>query len=166
LSKKWLPLLMLLILLAGCELVAVTPDTVTPTAEAIDGESARVINIIDGDTVDVLIEGVEYRVRYIGINTPERDEVCYADATNANAALVEGQTVTLVRDVSETDRYDRLLRYIYLADGTFVNASLVRDGYAEAVQYPPDTANADLFNDLEREARAADRGCHPTGIFD
>lgn len=130
-----------------------------------EGELAIVEDIIDGDTIDVDINGVGYRVRYIGVNTPERDEDCYRDATNANAGLVEGQTVWLVTDVSNTDRYGRLLRYVYVGD-VFVNAMLVAQGYAEAREYRPDTGFAEYFNDLEIEARNAERGCWPTGVFD
>lgn len=104
-------------------------------------------------------------MRYIGIDTPERDDPCYAEASNANAALVAGRSVRLVKDVSETDRYGRLLRYIYV-DGVFVNETLIREGWAEAVEFPPDTAYASQFYRLEREARAAGLGCHPTGVFD
>lgn len=157
-------LLIAALLLSGCDdLLDLTPAPGGGTAP--EGESARVINIIDGDTIDVLIDGVEYRVRYIGVNTPERDEVCYQDATDANAALVEGQTVTLVMDVSETDRYGRLLRYIYVGD-VFVNEALVRDGWAESRRYPPDTAHYDELEALEAAARSANLGCHPTGVFD
>lgn len=129
------------------------------------GETARVINIIDGDTIDVDMNGVTYRVRYVGINTPERDEVCYGEATGANAALVGGRTITMVRDESNTDRYGRLLRYIY-ADGIFVNAQMVAEGWAEAVEYQPDDAQTAYLRQLEVEARNGSRGCHPTGIFD
>ena len=128
------------------------------------GETATVSRVIDGDTIDVLLNGQQVRVRYVGMNTPERDEVCYQDALNANRALVEGQTVTLVRDVSNTDRFDRLLRYIYVGN-TFINAEMVRQGWAEVVSYPPDTAQFNNFRSLEIEARDANRGCHPTGIF-
>ncbi len=152
-------------LLAGCQLIDGLEAPPRSGSPAPAGEVGRVVNVIDGDTIDVLIDGVRSRVRYIGINTPERDEACYREATRANARLVDGQTVTLVRDVSETDRFGRLLRYVYV-NGQFVNEILVREGYAEAVQYPPDTAHARLFNDLERAARAANLGCHPTGVFD
>jgi hypothetical protein len=104
-------------------------------------------------------------VRYIGVNTPERGEPCYREATDANAALVDGQTVRLAPDRSDTDRNGRLLRYVYAGE-TFVNAQLVRDGYAEARRYPPDTAQAELLEQLEAEARAANRNCYATGIFD
>lgn len=129
------------------------------------GETATVVDIIDGDTIDVMLDGQRERVRYIGMNTPERDEPCYTEATAANAALVRNKTVTLVKDKSETDIYDRLLRYVYVGD-TFVNAELVREGYAEAVLYEPDDAHYDEFLNLEREARNLNIGCHPTGIFD
>ncbi len=110
------------------------------------------------------MNGQRFRVRYIGINTPERDEPCSDAAKNANARLVNGRMVTLVRDVSNTDRYGRLLRYIYVGN-TFVNEVLVRDGFAENSVWAPDTRYAHHFRALEAEARAAGRGCHPTGVF-
>lgn len=128
-------------------------------------ETARVVRVIDGDTIDVDLNGQRTRIRYVGVNTPERDEVCYQEAMNANRALVEGQTVRLVRDASNTDRYDRLLRFVYVGD-TFVNAELVKQGYAEAVLYEPDDGFHDEFVEYERQAARAGRGCHPTGIFD
>lgn len=136
-----------------------------PSGGNISGDTARVVRVIDGDTIDVTIGGTEYRVRYVGANTPERDEPCYRDAVDANKALVEGKTVTLVRDTSDTDRYDRLLRYVYVGD-LLVNAELIRTGYAEAVLYAPDRQFYDEFIRLEREARQRNVGCHPTGIFD
>lgn len=129
-----------------------------------DSDTARVIRVIDGDTIDVSINGAEYRVRYVGVNTPERGEPCYSEATAANANMVLNQTVRLVKDTSDTDRYDRLLRYIYVGD-TFVNRELVAQGYAEAVLYQPDDQYFDTFANLERDAAQAGRGCHPTGIF-
>lgn len=153
-------LLIVLLLLA----VACTNDSATPPGN-VQGETAQVTRIIDGDTIDVRLNGISYRVRYIGVNTPESDEPCYAEAAAANAALVENKTVTLVKDVSETDQFGRLLRYIYV-ENTLINADLVRNGWAESVEYPPDTARAAEFRGLEGEAAAANRGCHPTGIFD
>lgn len=127
-----------------------------------DAEIAEVIWVVDGDTIEVLLDGVEYRVRYIGIDTPEFEETCYTEATNANAAFVEGQDVYLVKDVSETDRFDRLLRYIYVpANGGFVqvNEALVAAGYARAVEFPPDTSFADVLNAAEADAAGASVGC-------
>ena len=137
--------------------------TISPTAIPHD-EQATVTRVIDGDTIEVLMNATTHRVRYIGMNTPETYETCADEATRANAALVEGRTVVMIRDVSETDRYGRLLRYVYV-DDTFVNAELVRDGFAEAADYPPDIANSELFHTLEAEARSAQIGCHPTGVF-
>lgn len=133
----------------------------TPT---LPGEAAIVTRVIDGDTIAVSIGGVEYVVRYIGVDTPERNDPCGPEAAAANAALVEGQTVWLVKDVSETDRYGRLLRYVFVG-GVFVNEQLVRDGWARSRRYPPDTAFADRFDRLAAEAQAAGLGCWPTGAF-
>jgi len=79
-----------------------------------------VIVVIDGDTIDVEIDGEVHRNRYIGVNTPERNEDCYDEASEANSLMIEGKSVRLVKDKSETDRYGRLLRYVYAGD-TFVN---------------------------------------------
>lgn len=158
---------MLLIVMA-CVLVACeTLETAVLDSSntACIGECGLVVNVVDGDTIDVLINGTEYRVRYVGINTPERDEVCYNDATAANAALVQGQTVRMEIDQSETDRFGRLLRYIYVGD-TFVNRQLIADGYAEVVLYRPDDEYYDDFRRFEVNAARLGLGCHPTGIFD
>jgi len=154
----------------------IDPNIPTPTALTGGGsgeatplppgaEFASVTYVIDGDTIDVSVGGTPYRVRYVGINTPERDEPCYEEATNANRALVEDQIVVLVKDISETDQYGRLLRYIYVGN-TFVNAELVRAGWAEARRYEPDTTQYDFLNDLEGFAAQNNLGCWPTGVFE
>jgi endonuclease YncB( thermonuclease family) len=130
-----------------------------------DGDECDVTNIVDGDTIDVRCGEVGYRVRYIGVNTPERGESCYSDATQANADLVEGQRVLLVRDESNTDSFGRLLRYVYVGS-TFVNEALVSGGWAEAVLYEPDDRHYENFLQIEKQATAQGAGCHPTGIFD
>ena len=127
-----------------------------PTAAPSGEETAAVTNVVDGDTIDVNLNGAIVRVRYIGMDTPETGAPCGAEATNANAALVAGQTVRMVRDVSETDRYGRLLRYVYVGN-TFVNGALVAGGWAEAVDYPPDTAQSATLHSLM--AQGAGRGC-------
>ncbi|RJQ54073.1 MAG: hypothetical protein C4521_04260 [Actinobacteria bacterium] len=115
---------------------------------------AVVSRVIDGDTVE-LANG--RRVRYIGIDTPERGKPYCEEASSRNRRLVEGKRVKLVKDVSETDKYGRLLRYVYVGS-TFVNAALVRDGYAMAYTYPPDVKYADYFVWLQGQARTANRG--------
>ena len=128
-------------------------------------EIGRVTRVVDGDTIDVLIDGRTARVRYLQMNTPERDEPCYREATQANADLVQGETVRLVPDVELVDPFGRLLRYIFV-DDVLVNRVLVEQGYAEVALYPPNDKHYDEFALLEAEAAAAGRGCHPTGIFD
>jgi micrococcal nuclease len=86
-----------------------------------------------------MVDGQNYPLRYICIETPEQNEPYAEEATAANRNLVGGQTVYLEKDVSETDQYDRLLRYVYLPDGTFVNAELVRQGCVVAVSCPAGT---------------------------
>lgn len=124
----------------------------------ITGETAVVLDVIDGDTIDVEINGAEYRVRYIGVDTPERDEPFYEDASQYNRNLVAGETVTLVKDVSDTDQYGRLLRYVYRDDNLFVNAELIKAGYARVVTFPPDVSMAEFLGTLQAEARNEQRG--------
>ncbi|BCX03183.1 MAG: nuclease [Candidatus Roseilinea sp.] len=126
-----------------------------------DGEDARVVHVVDGDTIHVEIAGQTYRVRYIGIDAPESTTTteCFGrEATNFNRALVAGQRLRLERDVNDTDRYGRLLRYAYLPDGRMVNEVLVREGYALARSFPPDVKHQDRLRDAERDARQARRG--------
>jgi len=116
-----------------------------------------VTRVIDGDTI--VIEG-DYRVRYIGIDTPEIHpelEDYGMEAWQANRELVEGKEVRLERDVSETDKYGRLLRYVYV-DECMVNAELVKQGLAQAKAYPPDTKYQVYLEELESEAKHAGRG--------
>ncbi len=101
-------------------------------------------------------------MRYIGMDTPEVGERCAEEATRLNSDLVGGKRVRLEKDVSEADRFDRLLRYVWVGD-TFVNAELVRRGYAKAIAYPPDTRHQSTLARLESEARAARRGMWATG---
>ncbi|WP_376793275.1 thermonuclease family protein [Thermoflexus sp.] len=75
-------------------------------------QTAALIKVIDGDTIDVSIGGGAFRIRYIGIDTPEQGEPYYAEATEENRRLTEGKTLYLIKDVSETDRYGRILRYV------------------------------------------------------
>ena len=116
-----------------------------------------VIRVIDGDTIEV--SGGK-RVRYIGIDTPEIGESAQyygPEATLYNQSMVGGRKVFLEKDVSEKDRFGRLLRFVY-ADGILVNAELVREGYARAKLYPPDTGYSQCLAALEQEAKDNERG--------
>ena len=112
---------------------------------------------MDGDTIRVRIEGVVYPVRYIGVDSPEPGLDYSYEATQKNRELVEGKTVTLVRDFSETDQFDRLLRYVIVGE-VFVNNELVLSGVAQSKAYPPDTACQATFDEAQRTARSSKRG--------
>ncbi|WP_298818699.1 thermonuclease family protein [Chloroflexus sp.] len=114
-------------------------------------EEATLRKVIDGDTIEVVIGGRVERVRYIGVNTPERGQPFYREATNANATLLEGKPIRLARDVSDRDRYNRLLRYV-VADDRFVNLALVEQGMAQVATYPPDVRCVETFLAAQREA--------------
>ena len=142
-------------------------DTRSALADAATGadEIGLVTRVVDGDTIDVMLNGVNTRIRYLQMNTPERDYPCFDESGQANANLVEGKTVRLVADKELIDPFDRLLRFVYVED-VLVNRVLVEQGWAEVVLYPPNDLHYDEFLQLEQEAAAAGRGCHPTGIFD
>jgi len=137
---------------------------VPASATAAPGrETARVTRVIDGDTIDVELDGVIVRIRYIGMDTPETVDPsspveCFGpQGSERNQDLVEGRVVELEKDVSETDRFGRLLRYVYV-DGQMINEELVLDGYATAVTFPPDVKYQDRLADAERRAREGNRG--------
>ena len=132
--------------------------------------SARVVRVIDGDTIEVTIDGTEDDVRYIGVDTPETVKPgspveCYGpQASAANHRLVEGRTVRLVFGAERRDVYDRLLAYVYTetrgqpGGGGFVNAALVRQGYARTLEIAPNTEHAPLLRRLQAQAGRAGRG--------
>jgi micrococcal nuclease len=133
--------------------------------QAPRGLTGTVTRVVDGDTIHVDLAGTDETVRYIGMDTPESVKPgtpvqCFAKkASAANARLVRGEDVRLRFDVERRDRYGRLLAYVYRArDGAFVNAELVRDGYARTLTIPPNVRYADRFATLQRTAREAHRG--------
>ena len=135
----------------------------TSSADAFG--QGQVVRVIDGDTIGVRIGDRTERVRYIGVDTPESVKPgtpvqCYAKrASAANAALVAGRRVRLVGDVEHRDRYGRLLAYVYREDdGAFVNALLVRDGYARTLTIAPNVAHAAEFARLATTARRDGKG--------
>lgn len=166
-------------LLVSCSNHQIRLDTTAPAtfSEEPGGyEEATVTRVVDGDTIEVSVTGVvegpgagsarpggTYDVRLIGIDTPEsvhpqQPVECFGrEASAAAKALLEGESVKMVTDISDTDRYDRLLRYVYLG-AEMANARLVANGYAYAYTYPPDIRWSELFVQLQREARANGRG--------
>ena len=137
---------------------------------------ATVTNVVDGDTIDVkYAAGAELpatRIRMIGVDTPEvhgQTEPYGAEASAFTKEQLTGKTVWLEKDVSDTDRYGRALRYVWLTEPPaeptendvrqhMFNAILVLQGYAQASTYPPDVKYSNLFAQLQREAREAARG--------
>jgi micrococcal nuclease len=119
-------------------------------------ERAVVQRVVDGDTI--VISGGE-RVRMIGINTPESveeaGEVEYfgKEASKYTEEKLEGKTIYMEKDVSDRDDYGRLLRYIYLEDGTLYNEKIVKEGYAYAGTYPPDVKYNEILQAAEKYAR-------------
>ena len=147
--------------------VSTTRTAIRPSTGTV--ETARVVRVVDGDTLVVELNGREERLRYIGVDTPEtvrQDSPveCFGkEASQENARLVEGQTVELEKDISERDRFDRLLRYVYVTDPAtgerlFVNLELVARGFANVSTFPPDVRHEAEYRAAEREAREAGRG--------
>lgn len=116
-----------------------------------------VSRVVDGDTIEVSINNIAYKVRYIGMDTPEMDEEFGAIASAQNSDLVLGKNVVMVKDANETDRYDRLLRFV-LVGNTFINHELIKQGYAQAKSYPPDTSCDGMFSLAEQEAKTNNLG--------
>ena len=155
---------------AGSKLLAHPPKP----RFAAEREMAFVERAVDGDTLKL---SDKRRVRLIGVDTPElhysekllRDskrtrkdikeiQVLGAKAADFTRELCEGKHVRIETDVRKTDKYGRLLAYIYLEDGTFVNAKILEEGYGQVMTIPPDVKYADYFLKLEREARKSGKG--------
>ncbi|MEM7609775.1 MAG: thermonuclease family protein [Myxococcota bacterium] len=177
--------LMLMLSLLGCHEEHVLPvdppatappDESAPEAaapeEADSGEApeppadrvpVELASITDGDTLRVRLDGRSERVRLVGIDTPEtenspRGPQPFADeATDALRSLVRDRSLSLAFDTERRDRFGRLLAYLY-ADDTFVNAEMIREGWARPLTVPPNVRHAERFAALAAEARQARRG--------
>lgn len=115
----------------------------------------KVINVIDGDTLDL---NNSKRVRLSGINTPETGECYYEEAKNKLAELVLDKDVFLEKDISDEDKYGRLLRYVYI-DDSFVNSILVKEGYARVYdKYSYDTRRYNELKEVEFLAKENNLG--------
>ena len=126
---------------------------VLQNAERVVGKVTRVI---DGETIEVRVDKDIYTVRYIGIDAPNisgQKEYYANQAANKNSQLVQGKTVTLVRDTSDTDQSGNLLRYVFVND-TFVNFELIAQGFANAISRAPDNACASTFSSAQTIARS------------
>lgn len=129
-------------------------------------------HVVDGDTIDVIVDGREERVRLTGIDTPEvaheasgdrpaSPGECFGEeaTTFVEQLLPVGTPIRLERDVVGRDDYGRVLAYVYRADdGIFVNYEIVRQGYAQPLTIPPNVSFADLMVRAARDAERDDAG--------
>ena len=160
-----------LALAVGCGAAAEGPtiENPTPTVDgAVEelGPNAIVERVVDGDTIIVDVNGNRERVRLLGIDTPEsvsesRPDQCYGAESSAylSQLLPAGSDITLIRDIESRDKYDRLLAYVVrYSDQLFVNLDLVERGFADALNYEPNSYYRDLFASAEAQARADNVG--------
>src|SRR5215217_114304 len=157
--------LILVLAVLGVAVYTAAAGSPDPAPSAASASSGRVTRVVDGDTIHVMVGGRDESVRYIGVDTPESVKPgtpvqCFAKRASAyNERLVGGERVRVLRDAEARDRYGRLLAYVYRArDGLFVNAELVRRGYAQPLTVPPNVAHAGEFRRLAAAARRAGRG--------
>lgn len=133
-----------------------TPDQTVLDAGCIPQNTVRqdtqLVKVVSGDTIDVLIDGKLYTVRYIGIDALGSTEYIANSSRSKNYELVINKDLTLVKDATDTNPAGQLLRYV-LADGEFVNLGLVQEGYASAASSPPDTACDAAFKAAEEDAK-------------
>jgi micrococcal nuclease len=161
-KKTAVLLLLVLLSILACDL----EGTTTPVPPPDDAETFRVKEVVDGDTI--VLED-DTKIRYIGLNTPERDRPFYEEATKANRKLVENKEIRLEFDTVKIDQYGRTLAYVFARDSTappqgetFVNLELLRQGYANVFTVPPNVKYEERFREAEQEAREAGRGLWAT----
>lgn len=158
-SVAVLVILILVLLLGGRSGSSGGGDSEPPGGSA----EADVDRVVDGDTIEVDLDGHEEDVRYIGIDTPESVKPdspveCFGpEASERNHELVDGRRVRLVFDRERRDVYGRLLAYVYVGD-ELINAELLRGGYAQTLEIEPNTSHAEQFREIESDAAAAERG--------
>ena len=158
---RWIPVG----LVGACANAAAEPAP-SATADRVTQANAVVELVVDGDTVDVTIDGAGERVRLIGIDTPETKRPdtpveCFGpEATAFTQSLLPPDTpVRLERDVVGRDDYGRILAYVYrVSDGILVNYEIIRQGYARPLTIPPNVAHAELFVEAARAAERDDAG--------
>ncbi len=155
-----------LVVLAACTRAPGTTVPAPPGPAAAMQPNAVLEHVTDGDTIDVTVDGVDERVRLIGIDTPETKKPntpvqCFGPEATAftTSLLPVGTPLHLERDVEARDAYGRLLAYVYRSDdGLFVNLEIARRGFARALTIPPNTAHVDEFAAATRTAAAENIG--------
>ena len=145
-----------------------------PAGSANASEWHLVAKVIDGDTIDVLMDGKKVRVRLIGLDTPEivdprKPVQCFArEASDKAKQILSGQSVRLETDESQDtyDKYGRLLAYVYLSDGTNFNEYMIAEGYGHEYTYRLPYKYQSEFKAAEKEAREAKKGLWADGVCD
>lgn len=158
-NKSYIVLLLIIFFATfffGCGLYYDYEDSGSTSGTVGEGYGANsgnngilVKEVVDGDTI-VLLDGS--RVRLIGINTPEYGMYFFEEARDVLEVMVLGKEVILEKDISDTDKYGRLLRYVYAGD-LFVNLEMAKRGFANAYTFPPDVRYTEKFLEAERYAR-------------
>lgn len=125
----------------------------------LDG-NARIIEVHDGDTLTIELEGAFFRARLIGIDAPEMGQKPWGERAKGHLRklIKEGRGVQIETDMEQFDKYNRLLIYLFTKEGMFVNEKLVSDGYAVVLTIPPNVKYVDRFIKAQKEARAHKRG--------
>lgn len=175
--------MLVLLVLGGKEVLKVDVTEVpSPSAPHIPQEQTRampalkslfpVLRIVDGDTIEVNINGVSEKIRLIGVNTPEtvdprRKVECFGkEASRFVTDILTGTSVVLEADASQgdRDRYGRLLRYVYLSDGSLLNNTIIAEGYGYEYTYGVPYRSMNDFNDAERTAQKLEKGLWAEGV--
>lgn len=132
----------------------------------------EVVSVVDGDTFKINYNGTVTKVRLIGVDTPEsvssnqsKNNKYGVEASNYTKERLEGQTVHLEFDVQQTDKYGRLLAYVYLEDGTMYNKELLEKGYAQIATYPPNVKYVDEFTQIQKQAKENKVGFWAEDVF-
>lgn len=171
-KKKILKLIVGMIILAVGYIVNKNVEPPPQVAGTVSPGYYRVMRVEDGDTITVDMDGAEERVRFIGVDTPETQDPrkpvqCFGRAaSDFTKNLIGTQNVRLEADSlsDNRDRYNRLLRYVYLPDGRLVQAEIIKQGYGFAYTSFPFTKSIE-FKTFETEARNQNRGlwgsCEP-----
>ena len=144
-----IPLLLLLGVISSCT-----------SANSLQSDLAKIVSVIDGDTIVLEVQNQTETVRLLGVDTPEtvhpsKPIECFGPEASAftKATLVKGSSVKLLRDVEPRDRFQRLLVYLFLADGTLFNQLLIDRGFARTLSIEPNTTFASQFATHESNAR-------------
>ena len=135
------------------ELLPITTPVASTPSDVPEGViPAKLVRVVDGDTIEVTVGGQALTVRYVGVDTPERGEPGYKAAAAANTEFLGDGNLWLLPDRTDKDRYGRLLRFIYTAEGVFVNREMLLQGWAQPLEFKPDITRAEEFRGLALDA--------------